>query len=97
MTKYKYKGKTYKVSRSDRKGKQKKVKLPSGKIVHFGDPDMPEYPGTERGDNYCARSLGIAEKYDKKGDPGSANFWSRKVLWNCINKKSKNKNPLKKL
>lgn len=83
-----YKGKKYLISKSDRKNKQKKVKLPSGKIVHFGDPDMKEYPGTKRGNNYCARSYGIGKEYGILGDVKSPNFWSRKYLWNCNKKKS---------
>ena len=88
--KYKHKGKKYKIVKSKRKGKQKKAILPSGEEVHFGDPDMKEYPGTKRGDNYCARSLGIAEEHDLKDNVKSPNFWSRK-LWSCEGKKSKSK------
>lgn len=87
MKTYKYKGKKYKVGKSDRKNKEYVAKLPSGKKVHFADPDMTEYPGTDRGDNYCARSKGIADEYDLKGDVKSPNFWSRQ-LWSCKGKKS---------
>lgn len=83
--KLKFKGKLYLVGKPTRKGKQLSVKLPSGKVVNFGDPSMPEFPGTMRGDNYCARSFGIKGK----NNPESANFWSRKYLWNCVGKKSK--------
>ncbi|MGV9141820.1 MAG: hypothetical protein ACOC1X_02670 [Promethearchaeota archaeon] len=88
--KYKHKGKKYKISKSNRKNKQHKVKLPNGEEVHFGDPDMKEFPGTKRGDNYCARSLGIAKQHDKKGDITSPNFWSRQ-MWSCKGKESKSK------
>jgi len=86
----KVKGKKFRIKKSSRKNKQLVAEpLGKGKPVHFGDPDMPEYPGTERGNNYCARSLGIAKQHDIKGDTSSPNFWSRKYLWNCKGKKSK--------
>jgi len=53
-------------------------------IVHFGDPSMREYPGTKRGDSYCARSYGIKGR----DDPLSPNYWSRRVLWRCRGKRS---------
>ncbi len=91
MAKYKYKGKNYKIRKSPRENKEYVVKLPNGKKVHFADPEMGEKPGSKRGDNYCARSKGIADKYDLKGDTSSANTWSR-ILWSCEGKKSvKNK------
>jgi len=66
------------------KYKMKKIKL------HFGDPKMKEYPGTKRGDAYCARSYGIKTKSGRltHNNPLSANFWSRIVLWHCSGKKS---------
>lgn len=64
------------------------VETVSGKIIKFGDPAMSEFPGTPRGDNYCSRSLGIAKKYNIKGDVNSPNFWSRWYLWNCKDDKS---------
>lgn len=79
------KGKKYIIQRSNRKGKEY-VAVPvngKGKSVHFADPSMPEYPGTKRGNSYCARSSGI------KGtdDVTSPNYWSRR-LWACKGKKS---------
>ena len=79
-----YKGKKYEIYKSTRKNKQLMVDV-NGKTIHFGNPTMPEYPGTKRGDNYCTRSYGIGNT----NNPSSANFWSRKYLWNCIGKKSK--------
>ena len=76
-----------KITNSTRKNKQLKAIFSyKGKktTVHFGDHTMAEYPGTKRGDNYCARSSGIKGK----NNPLSANFWSRKVLWKCKGKKS---------
>ena len=79
-----------KIKRSSRKNKEYVALLPSGKKVHFADPDMPEYPGTKRGDNYCARSYGIGKKHSVLKDKTSPNFWSRK-LWSCKGKKSVSK------
>lgn len=79
------------IKKSPRKNKQLVARCPGKDPVHFGDPDMPEFPGTKRGDNYCARSFGIKDSNGRptRNDKGSANFWSRKVLWNCKRKKSK--------
>lgn len=71
-----------KVTKSPLKNKEYRV-IVKGKPVDFGDPKMKEYPGTKRGDSYCARSSGI------KGvkDITSPNYWSR-ALWRCKGKKS---------
>ncbi len=85
---YKYKNTKFKIQKSNRKNKEyKATNMESGKIVHFADPNMREYPGSERGNNYCSRSLGIAKKFNIKGDTSSANFWSRQ-MWSCKGKKS---------
>lgn len=81
-------GKTVTIKDSNRKNKQKVAILPDGFKVHFGDPNMDEYPGTKRGDNYCSRSYGIAKKYDIEKEIRSPNFWSRWYLWNCNKDKS---------
>ena len=78
-----------KVEESDRDNKQLKATLPSGKVIHFGDKQMKEYPNTKRGDNYCSRSYGIS-----KDNKISANLLSRKILWNC--NKDKSEQSLKK-
>lgn len=81
------KGTKWSVTKSPRKNKEYlATNLSTGKKVHFADPSMPEYPGTKRGNSYCARSSGIPGK----NDPSSANFWSRK-LWSCKGKKSVSK------
>lgn len=82
LKKYRYKGTTYYYSKSNRKNKQLKTFV-NGKPVHFGDSRYPEYPGTKRGDNYCARSAGI-----NTNNPSSPNFHSRRILWNCQGTKS---------
>jgi len=89
----KVKGKKYDVYKSSRKNKQRMVKV-DDKWIHYGDPKMKEYPGTKRGDSYCARSFGLGKKFGVLEDPTSPNFWSRKDLWNCINKKSKRREVL---
>jgi|SRR6056297_2078703 len=84
--------KNVKIRKSTRKNKQlvSEFKYKNKKIkVHFGDPNMPEYPGTKRGDNYCARSYGIGKNYKILKDPTSPNTWSRIILWDCKGKKSK--------
>jgi hypothetical protein len=85
--KIKVQGKTFTISKSQRKGKQFVVTGPGlGKPVHFGDPTMPEFPGTKRGHSFCARSSGI----QGRKSPHSANFWSR-LMWSCQGKKSTSK------
>jgi len=84
----KVKGKEFKISQSQKPDKQRKA-CRNGDCVHYGDPDMPEFPATKRGDNFCARSFGLGKKFDVLGDTSSANFWSRKDLWNCDGKKSR--------
>lgn len=91
VKKLKLKGKSYLVSKSKRKAKEyvvigKGLKRP----VHFADPDMPEYPGTKRGDRYCQRQLGISNKYKIKNDVNSPNYWGG-VLWSCKDGKSVSK------
>jgi len=86
-----------KIMTSDNKGKQRHVVSTDGKKpeidVHYGDKSMPEFPGTDRGNNFCARSLGIAKRFDIRRDLTSANFWSRWDLWNCKGDKSMKKKP----
>jgi hypothetical protein len=81
---YTYKSKTFKVINSPRKNKQKRAIFKDGVKIDFGDPSMKEYPGTKRGDRYCIRSSGLGNVNKLK----SANFLSRKILWNCKGKKS---------
>lgn len=76
-------GKRYKITRSNRKGKKYKVKV-GDKYVHFGAKGYRIKPGTKYGDSYCARSSGIKGTNDIM----SPNFWSR-VMWACEGKKSR--------
>lgn len=81
---FEFKGKKFSVEPSSRKDKQLVATFKGGKKIHFGDPKMKEYPSTERGDRYCSRSFGISD--DSKV---SANLLSRKILWKCKGKESK--------
>ena len=58
------------------------------RILHFGDStmeDFTQHKDEKRRKSYLARSGGIRNKAGKltKDDKNSANFWSRKVLWNA--------------
>ncbi len=84
-------GKTYtiegvgkvKIEKATAKGKAKSaVQISTGKRINFGDPDMRNAPGTERGDNYCSRSGSLNER------GFNANTLSRKD-WGCEGSKSK--------
>ena len=52
--------------------------------VRHGARGMRTYPGTKRGDSYCARSYGILKKHG----PTPANVASRKK-WRCSGKHSR--------
>lgn len=88
---FSYNGNNYKIKPSNRKNKQLVAINENNKKVHFGDPNMREYPGTKREDNYCARSFGIKDKDGKptRNNPNSANFWSRRITWQCQGKRGK--------
>lgn len=77
-----------KIEPSNREGKKFKVTV-KGETIHFGARGMRIYPGTSRGDNYCARSYGITDKDGNptRNNPMSANHWSRKK-WRCSGKVS---------
>ena len=85
MKKIKIQKKLFKIVKSPKKDKQYRA-INSNLTVDFGDPTMPEYPGTARGNSYCARSSGI-KGFD---DLNSPNFWSR-LMWSCRGKKSTSK------
>jgi Family of unknown function (DUF5754) len=57
------------------------------KLVKFGLRGMEDYTqhyDEKRRDNYLSRSAGIKDKTGRptKDDPFSANYWSRRILWN---------------
>ncbi len=58
------------------------------KLIHFGDANMQDFrqhKDEKRRKSYLARSGGIRNKAGKltANDKNSANYWSRKVLWNA--------------
>lgn len=65
--------------------KNKKTGKP--KLIHFGYKpmkDFTQHKDPKRRKNYCARSGGITKKDGSKAlGKDSANYWSRKILWNC--------------
>ena len=71
---------------SKRKNNKYVVKLPSGKNLHFGSSQYPDYlihKDNERKEKYLSRAMKIK---NKKGEltyenPESANFWSVNLLW----------------
>jgi len=79
----------YKPYKSTKAGKKGMVYVKGGtgkRLIHFGDSTMKDF--TQHGDakrrtSYCARSGGIKDKSGKLPGKDSANYWSRKVLWNC--------------
>ena len=71
---------------SKRKNNKYVVTLPSGKNLHFGSPQYPDFlihKDEERKDKYLTRAKKIK---NKKGEltcenPESANYWSVNLLW----------------
>ena len=71
---------------SKRKNNKYVVKLSSGKNLHFGSPQYPDFlihKDKERREKYLSRAKKIR---NKKGEltyenPESANFWSVNLLW----------------
>ena len=71
---------------SRRKNNKYVVKLPSGKNLHFGSSQYPDFlihKDNERKEKYLSRAMKIK---NKKGEltyenPESANFWSINLLW----------------
>ena len=71
---------------SKRKNNKYVVKLPSGKNLHFGSSQYPDFlihKDNERKEKYLSRAMKIK---NKKGEltydnPESANFWSVNLLW----------------
>jgi hypothetical protein len=53
-----------------------------GRMVRHGAKGMRTYPGTKRGDSFCARSLGIAKEFPSARLPCSPNYLSRR-RWKC--------------
>ncbi len=73
--------------KSTRKNKKLMVLTNKG-IIHFGDSNMEDFTqhkNKKRQISYCKRSAGIKDKQGNltKNNKDSANYWSRKILWNC--------------
>lgn len=53
------------------------------KLIHFGDRAYKHNYSKTAWKSYMARSAGIKDKYGRltKDNPGSANYWARRVLW----------------
>lgn len=89
--KFIYRGKEYLIKKSTRKNKQlMSVDKKTGFTVHFGDPNMKEFPGTIREERFCQRTDNIRNKNGNltKNNPKFANFWNRRITWICRGKKS---------
>tara|TARA_B100001939_G_scaffold175295_1_gene150924 strand:+ start:1431 stop:1676 length:246 start_codon:yes stop_codon:yes gene_type:complete len=74
--------------KSERKNKKFKVLTPNGNIIHFGQKgyeDFTQHKDEKRRKSYCKRSAGIKDKSGKltKNNKESANYYSRKFLWEC--------------
>ena len=73
---------------SKRKNNKCVATLPSGKKIHFGsaqNPDFLIHKDEERKERYLTRAKKIK---NRKGEltfenPESANFWSTHLLWKC--------------
>jgi len=85
---YKYKGKTFKVKKSPESDKDFRAVFPDGTKVDFGAKGYPEFPATDKGDRYCARSYGLGKKNDTLGNIKNANTLSRVYGWHCKGKES---------
>jgi hypothetical protein len=89
---FKEKKPLYKPYKSTKTGKKGMVFVKSSdgrkKLIHFGDANMKDF--RQHGDkarrkNYLERSGGIRDKSGNltANNRNSANYWSRKILWNA--------------
>ena len=72
---------------STRKNNKYMATLPSGKKVHFGSPNYPQYTihkDKDRRDKYLTRAKKIRNKQGELTytNSESANYWSIQLLWN---------------
>jgi len=68
------------------KGKQKAVLARKGdqfKLIHYGDPSMPDNKSKAQRDSFIARATGIRDGSGNltKDDKFSANYWALRDLW----------------
>jgi hypothetical protein len=81
--------KPYKSTKTGKKGMVYVASNGGGKrLIHFGDANMKDFRqhgDSARRKNYLERSGGIRDKSGNltKNNKNSANYWSRKVLWNA--------------
>ena len=76
----------FNVTASDREGKKYKAVAEDGTEIHFGASGYRINPGTDDGNNYCARSSGITSPR------GSANWLARQIC-SCEGKRSVSDKP----
>ena len=84
---YRIKGRLVDIVDSNAAGKKKAAITSDGNRINFGQAGEVVQPGTEAGNNYCARSSGI-----KSGGALSPNNLAR-ADWHCSGKTSKEKVP----
>jgi len=88
-----------KIKKSNKKNKKYQIETNNG-IVHFGDKRYEQFEDTSglglyshlnhkdkaRNKNYCSRAMGIKNKKNQftYNDPSSANYYSVRLLWNCL-------------
>ena len=75
-------------SNPKKKGQVYVMKDGNKRLIHFGDSSMKDFTqhkDPQRRKNYLTRSAGIKNKDGKltKNDKNSANYYSRKYLWNA--------------
>jgi len=77
-----------KIVKDKKTGRTRRVSFGQAGNASDGGPRIR--PGTAKGDNYCARSLGIKKRLpeSKQNDPNTPNNLSRKK-WKCRGAKSR--------
>jgi hypothetical protein len=80
--------KPYKSKKPEKKGMVYVIKNDKKSLIYFGDSSMEDFTqhkDKQRRENYCTRSGGIRDKEGNltANNKNSANYWSRKILWDC--------------
>ena len=84
---YRIKGRVVSIRESRAQDKEKAAITSEGRVTNFGQAGGRIRPGTPAGDNYCARSAGIAS-----GDALSPNDLAR-ADWHCRGSVSQEEGP----
>lgn len=84
---YRIKNRIVDIVDSEAEGKKKAAILSDGTRINFGQAGEVVQPGTDSGNNYCARSSGISS-----GEGLGANDLAR-ADWHCQGKTSRDKGP----